>query len=367
MDAIPFFSQQAVHQHLRPAFARAWDELLANGQFILGEQVAAFEHAYADYHGVSYAIGVGNGLDALYLALRAGGIGAGDEVLVPSHTCYATWLAVVRTGATPVPVEVDAQWTIDPLRLEEKATARTRAVVPVHLYGQPCPMLVIMTIAKKYGWWVVEDNAQAQGASLYSIQTGAWGHASATSFYPTKNLGAMGDGGAVTTSRAEASEFVKHARNYGALQKDWHETEGINSRLDEWQAAVLSIKLRELDRLNAERRALAEVYFEQLAEVGDLVLPPMATPTSQPVFHLFVIQSDERDALRAHLQKQGIGTAIHYPTPIHVQPAMAHLGIEKGSLPIAERLADTVLSLPLYPGLTVSQCERVAEAIRAFY
>ncbi len=367
MEAIPFFSLEAVHQRLRAGLAQAWDDLLARGQFVLGDHATAFEHAYARYHGVSHTIGVGNGLDALYLALRAGGIGSGDDVLVPSHTCYATWLAVVRTGAKPVPVEVNETLTLDPWRAEENVTAKTKAIIPVHLYGQPCPMNLIMTMAQKYDWWVVEDNAQAQGASVHGIPTGAWGHANATSFYPTKNLGAMGDGGAVTTSRADVSEFVNRARNYGALQKDWHETEGINSRLDEWQAAVLLVKLRELDRLNAERRTLAEVYFRLLQHVGDLILPPVPTAMVQPVFHLFVIQSKQREALRAHLQKHGIGSAVHYPTPIHLQPAMAHLGLKRGSLPMAERLADTVLSLPLYPGLTVAQCERVAKTIRAFF
>ncbi|MCU0418225.1 MAG: DegT/DnrJ/EryC1/StrS family aminotransferase [Cyclobacteriaceae bacterium] len=367
MEPIPFFSLEAVHARIRPALMHAWDNMLLNGHFILHERVAAFEQAYAHYHGVAHAVGVGNGLDALYLALRAGGIGPGHEVLVPSHTCYATWLAVVRTGATPVPVEVDASLTINPHRVEEKVTHKTKAIVPVHLYGHPCQMDAIMAWATKYEWWVVEDNAQAQGASIHGIQTGAWGHANATSFYPTKNIGALGDGGAITTTHASVAEFVTHARNYGAARKDRHETEGINSRLDEWQAAVLLIKLRELDRLNAERRALAEVYFRLLQNVGDLVLPPKPTDQAQPVFHLFVIQTNVRDALRAHLQKHGIDTAVHYPTPIHRQPAMAHLGLAKGSLPMAERLAQTVLSLPLYPGLTVSQCERVAEAIRQFF
>ena len=312
-------------------------------------------------------MGVGNGLDALALALRALKIGPGDEVLVPATTYIATWLAVTQVGATPVPVEPDpATSNLDPARIAVVLTPRTRAIMPVHLYGQPCRMSEIMAFARLHGLIVVEDNAQAQGASFEGQLTGSFGAASGTSFYPTKNLGALGDAGAITTNNAAVADQLRQLRNYGSTRKYQHELVGYNSRLDELQAAVLRVKLSQLPAWTSERQQLAAWYTAYLAEVPGLRLPTVVAG-AVPVWHLYVVHTPQRDALQQHLAAQGIGTLIHYPVPPHRQPAYAYLGLAAGSLPIAEALAATCLSLPLWPGMTEEMVVAVAKAVREFF
>ncbi len=353
---------------MRQELAKAFDEVVSRNEFILGSSLEAFEKEYAAYHGVKFCVGVGNGLDALVCALKALGIGLGDHVVVPSHTCYATWLAVERAGAVPIPVEVEARtFTIDPDRIIPAITAKTKAILPVHLYGHPCAMDRIMSIARQHQLWVIEDNAQAQGAMFKNKMTGSWGHVNATSFYPTKNLGALGDGGAVTTNDQQAYNFVLSFRNYGAQLKNVFKTTGINSRLDEVQAALLRIKLRQLNQWNDERRKIASYYHELLTDVGDLVLPPLGDDDYKPVFHLYVVQTEHRDELQNYLNEHGIGTAIHYPIPVHLQEAFSKLGYLPGDFPLAEKLSKTILSLPLWPGLRTDQIERIADTIKHYF
>lgn len=358
---IPFFppsSQRATYRaELLAAMARVYD----SGWYVLGEEVAAFEQEYAALSGVAHAIGVGNGLEALTLALRALGVGPGDEVLVPSNTYIATWLAVTHTGATPVPVEPDpATSNLDPARLAAALTPQTRAIVPVHLYGQPCRMQELLAFAQRHGLLVVEDNAQAQGAAFEGRPTGSFGQANATSFYPTKNLGALGDAGAITTSDAALAQQLRQLRSYGSDQKNHHVLPGYNSRLDELQAAVLRVKLRYLATWTQQRQQLAAWYGEQLADVPGLRLPAVAAG-AEPVWHLYVVHTPRREALQQHLAAVGIGTLVHYPVPPHLQPAYAGLGLATGALPIAEELADTCLSLPLWPGMTEAMVALVSQ------
>lgn len=365
--AIPFFSvhamQAAVREEVLAATARVYDA----GWFVLGPEVAQFEQAYSAFNGVAHTVGVGNGLEALTLALRALGIGPGDEVLVPSNTYIATWLAVSHVGAVPVPVEPDpATSNLDPERLLAAITPRTRAIMPVHLYGQPCRMPEIMTLASRHGLLVVEDNAQAHGATFRGQLTGSFGAASGTSFYPTKNLGALGDGGAITTNDGELAHHLRQLCNYGASHKNQHNLLGYNSRLDELQAAVLQIKLRYLPAWTAQRRELAAWYTHYLADIAGLRLPAVAAG-AEPVWHLYVVHTARRDALRQHLAASGIDTLIHYPTPPHRQPAYAHLSLASGTLLIAEELAATCLSLPLWPGMTEQMIVAIAASIRQFY
>lgn len=334
--------------------------------YILGEELALFEQAYSEFNKVAHTIGVGNGLDALTLAFRALGIGPGDEVLVPSNTYIATWLAVSHVGATPVPVEPDpATNNLDPSRLAAALSPRTRAIVPVHLYGQPCLMTEIMAFAAQHSLLVVEDNAQAQGATFYGQLTGSFGHANATSFYPTKNLGALGDAGAITTSSSDLADRIRMLRNYGSAQKNLHELPGYNSRLDELQAAFLRVKLRHLAHWTQQRRQVAAWYNTHLAGIADLRLPTVAAG-AEPVWHLYVVHTPHREALRQYLATAGIETLVHYPIPPHLQPVYQALGILAGALSIAEELAATCLSLPLWPGMTEEMVIAVASAIRGF-
>jgi dTDP-4-amino-4,6-dideoxygalactose transaminase len=352
----------AVRAETLAAMARVYD----SNWYVLGEEVAQFEQAYSQFSGVAHTVGVGNGLEALTLALRALGIGPGDEVLVPSNTYIATWLAVTHVGATPVPVEPDpATSNLDPARLAAARTRRTRAILPVHLYGQPCRMPEILAFAARHGLTVVEDNAQAHGATFAGQLTGSFGAVNATSFYPTKNLGALGDAGAVTTNDAALAGQLRRLRSYGAAQKNHHELPGYNSRLDELQAAVLRVKLHYLPTWTAQRRQLAAWYTACLAGTPGLRLPAVAAGAA-PVWHLYVVHMARRDALRQHLAAQGIETLVHYPVPPHLQPAYAPLGWPAGSLPIAENLAATCLSLPLWPGMTEGMVAAVAGAVRVF-
>jgi dTDP-4-amino-4,6-dideoxygalactose transaminase len=367
MYPIPFFSLERQHQTISQELMKAFAVAIKRGRFILDDQVRCFEEELAAYQKLKFCVTVGNGHDAIFISLKTLGVGRGDEVLVPSHTCHATWLAVVNTGAKPVPVEVDAiTYNINPTLIEESITRKTKAIIPVHLYGNPCLMDKIMAIAKENNLFVVEDNAQAHGAVLKNKMTGSWGHCSATSFYPTKNLGAFGDGGAILTNDKKYFEFAKVFSNYGSQRKDVQSMLGINSRLDELQAAVLRIKLKKLQAWNKARKANANLYFDLLSNL-DIQLPPPESKMAKPVFHQFVIQTKHRDKLKRYLEGNGIETAIHYPTAIHLQKAYSFLGYKKGSLPIAEKLSQTVLSLPIWPGLKTSEIERVCSAIRKFF
>jgi dTDP-4-amino-4,6-dideoxygalactose transaminase len=334
---------------------------------VLGERVSTFESGFAAFTGVTHCVGTGNGHDALVLSLRATGLGRGDEVIVPANTYIATWLAVTNAGCTIIPVEPDVRTcNIDVQQIEAHITPRTRAILPVHLYGSPCDMDAIGSIAARYSLTIIEDNAQGHGAIWKGRRTGSFGKVNATSFYPTKNLGALGDGGAVTTSDDAIAARVRRLRNYGFSSKDVCGEVGINSRLDELQAAVLSIKLKRLGEWNARRRAIARRYDEGLAGVGDLVLP-YAAPGAEHVYHLYVIRSGLRDGLKGYLEAKGIGTMVHYPIPPHLQGAYAWMGYHGGMFPITEAMADQLLSLPVWPGMSEGQVERVVEAVRGFF
>lgn len=356
-----------MHTPIREEMVEAATRVIDSGTYILGPEVQAFEKAFSTYCGVQHCIGVGNGLEALHLALRALGIGPGDEVLVPSNTYIATLLAVSYTGATPVLVEPRAHTAnLNPENLEGALTNRTKAIIPVHLYGQACEMRPIMTFAAKHDLKVIEDNAQSQGATCEGRRTGSWGHLNATSFYPGKNIGALGDAGAITTDDEHLAEQVQMWRNYGSTVKYYNQVQGYNSRLDELQAVLLAVKLRALDDWNKERQRLARIYHHSLSGVGDLKLPAVA-PGCTSVYHLFPIRSERRNVLQGHLQGLGIGTLIHYPVPPHLQQAYANQGWKEGQFPIAEDHARTLLSLPLFPGLTEEEQQVVISGVKAFF
>lgn len=366
MTGVPFLSLDHLHAQLRDELLRSFESFLDSGRYILGERVEAFEEAYARYSGTRFCVGVGSGFDALFLALRALGIGTGDEVIVPSNTYIATWLAVSSTGADVVPVEPDPRTAnIDPARIDQAVTSRTRAVIPVHLFGQTCDMNAVVKIADRHGFAVVEDNAQAQGAEYRGRPAGSFGRINATSFYPTKILGALGDAGAVTTDDAELAHHIRAMRNHGSGRKHFHEVIGVNSRLDEIQAAFLTVKLGHVGEWIEDRRLAAGWYREALRGVEGLVLPHIE-PGSSHVYHLFVVRSRHRDRLRAHLADHDIGTMVHYPVPPHLQEAYRGLGLDSGRFPVAEELADTSLSLPLFVGITREQVKTVAEHIVEF-
>lgn len=360
---IPFLDLKAAYVELKGEIDAAVARVLDSGWYILGAEVEAFEQEYADYCAAEHCIGLANGLDALHLGLRALDIGAGDEVIVPSNTYIASWLAVSQCGATPVPVEPDPQtYNIDPARIEAAITSRTRAIMPVHLYGQPADLDAIVAIARHHGLRVIEDAAQAHGARYRGQRIGAHGDLVAWSFYPGKNLGAFGDAGAVTTNDAALAARLRVLRNYGSRVKYVNDEAGWNSRLDPLQAAALRVKLKHLDGWNARRRALADAYAQQLAGL-DLQLPQVPG-WAEPAWHLYVIQTADREALQKRLAEQGIGSLIHYPIPPHRQQAYAAAGIAAGSLPIAEAMADRVLSLPLGPQLAPTAIAQIAAALR---
>jgi dTDP-4-amino-4,6-dideoxygalactose transaminase len=359
---VEFLNLRQVNAPYEAAIREAVDRVLRSGWYILASENEAFEREFAQYCGVDHCIGMANGLDALTLALRAMDIGPGDEVIVPSHTFVATWLAVSHVGAVPVPVEPDpATYNIDPARIEGAVGPRTRAIVPVHLYGQPADMGPILDIARRHRLRVLEDAAQAHGARHGGSRLGGHGDAVAWSFYPGKNLGALGDGGAVTTRDPELAQRLRLLRNYGSAVKYRHEVVGQNSRLDELQAAVLRVKLPGLDDGNRHRARIAAAYLEGLRTTG-LGLPSVA-PDVQPVWHLFVVRHRQRDEFARRLAQAGIATVIHYPVPPHLQPAYAPLGIVPGSLPVAERLAAQVLSLPMSPAQSDADTRRVIETV----
>ena len=363
---IPFLSFGPQNDAVREQVLAAVAGVFNSQAYVLGPAVQQFEQQYAHFSGTRYCVGVANGLDALFLALKALGITAGDEVIVPSNTYIATWLAVSQLGAVPVPVEPDfATYNLDPARVEAAITPRTRALLPVHLYGQACEMDALLAIAHRHQLWVVEDNAQAPGATYNGQPTGSFGHASGTSFYPGKNLGALGDAGAITINDEDLAHHLRALRNYGSHRKYYNDIIGHNSRLDELQAAILSVKLPQLPAWTRQRQQLAAWYHEHLADIPDLVLPATA-PGATHVYHLYVVRTPRRDALQRYLTAQGIGTLIHYPVPPHRQPAYASLGLPPDGFPLADALAQTSLSLPLWPGMTEAQVRTVSEAIRTF-
>lgn len=362
---IPFLDLGAAYRELQTEIDAAVARSLASGYYIGGPEVDAFEAEFASYCGATYAVGVANGLDALHLALRAMDVGPGDEVIVPSNTYIATWLAVSQCGATPVPVEPDARtYNIDPALIEAAITPRTKVILPVHLYGQPADMDPILAIARKHGLKVLEDGAQAHGARYKGQRLGAHGDAVAWSFYPGKNLGAMGDGGAVTTNDPQMADRIRVLRNYGSRVRYVNEVQGYNSRLDPLQAAILRVKLEHLDEWNARRRAVAQLYQDGFSGSG-LTLPHVPE-WAEPVWHLYVVQHSQRDALHKMLADNEVGSLIHYPIPPHLQQAYAESGWEKGRFPLAEHMADHVLSLPIGPSLETQQAEAVRRVVNQF-
>lgn len=360
---IPFLDLRAAYLELKAEIDTAVARVLDSGRYILGPEVEAFEAEWADFCGARHAVGVANGLDALMLSLRALDVGPGDEVIVPSNTFIATWLAVSSVGASPVPVEPEpTTYNIDTALIEEAITPRTRVILPVHLYGLPADMDPILDIAKRHGLRVIEDAAQAHAACYKGRRIGAHGDAVCWSFYPGKNLGAMGDAGAVTTNDATLSERIASLRNYGSHQKYLNDEAGVNSRLDPVQAAVLRVKLRVLEDWTERRRAAASVYNDGLADT-ELILPHVPD-WAEHVFHLYVVCSNDRDVLQAQLTNAGVGTQIHYPVPPHMQQAYSNQQIAFERLPLSRDLAAKVLSLPIGPHLTGKEQGRILEAVK---
>jgi dTDP-4-amino-4,6-dideoxygalactose transaminase len=367
MPNIPFLNLAGQHDQIHEEIAQAISGVVDSSQFVLGKRLADFEKDYAAYIGTNWCCGVGNGLDAILLSLLALDVGTNDEVIVPTNTSIATWLAVTKAGAKVIPVEPSLDtYNIDPKNIEQYISTQTKAIVPVHLYGRACDMTRIMSIAERYNLKVVEDNAQASGAEWNGRKTGSIGHCNAASFYPTKNLGAMGDGGAITTSSNELYDRTVMLRNYGSEKKYLNERLGINSRLDELQAAILSVKLKYLQEWNQQRIHTAAIYAEKLRGIGDLVLPLAAKDLSH-VYHLYVVRTKKRDELQQHLLNHGIETLIHYPVPPHLQKAYGFYGYSKGRFPIAEELASTCLSLPLWVGMPERSVDEVCKKIKGFY
>ncbi len=362
---IPFVSFKPLEQELDVALREAFDRVLRSSWYIDGKEDKAFEEAFAAWCHREHCIGVGNGLDALMLVLKAWGIGAGDEVIVPSNTYIATALAVTYVGATPVFVEPDIRtYNIDPSKIEAAITERTKAIMPVHLYGQACDMDPILEIAKKHGLYVLEDCAQAHGATYKGRVISSFGHAAGFSFYPGKNLGALGDSGAVVTDDAALAAKVRALGNYGSDYKYHHIYKGNNSRLDELQAAFLSAKLPTMDKVNADRRATAQKYLAGIT--NPKVVLPYVLPDCEPVWHVFAIRCQQREALAAHLTEKGIGVNKHYPIPMHLQECYRDLNIPEGTLPIAEEISATQLSIPMYYGMTDEQVQYVIDAVNEF-
>lgn len=360
---IPFLDLKASYVELKDELDAAYRRVMESGWYILGTEVAEFERDFAEYCGAEHCIGVGNGLDALHLILRALEIGEGDEVIVPANTYIATWLAVLYCGATPVPVEPeDSTYTLNPGLIERALTRRTKAVMPVHLYGMTADMDAINEVARNNGLKVIEDAAQAQGARYKGKRAGILADAAGFSFYPGKNLGAFGDAGAVVTHDADLADRVRLLRNYGSRVKYHNEAIGFNSRLDELQAAGLRVKLRVLDRWNARRAIVASRYLDALQDLG--LRLPIVPSWAEHIWHLFVIRSSRRDDLQKGLEAAGIGTMIHYPVPPHLQPALSSLHWAAGSLPITEAVHREVLSLPIGPHLSADNVDTIIEAVR---
>lgn len=359
--SIPFLDLKASYLELKNEIDTAVARVLDSGWYILGSEVECFEEEFASFCDTNHAIGVADGLDALHLALRAMDVGPDDEVIVPSNTFIATWLAVSECGATPVPVEPDMlSYNLDPARLEEAITPKTKAIIPVHLYGHPADLDPILSIAQKYNLWVLEDAAQAHGARYKGKRIGGHGDAAAWSFYPGKNLGALGDGGAVTTRHADLAEKIRELRNYGSKEKYVHKVKGFNSRLDPIQAAVLRVKLARLDDWNARRKEIAHNYLSSIN--NSAINLPRVAEYVDPVWHLFIVRTEHRVALQQHLTDAGVSTLIHYPTPPHQQKAYAM----DVSLPLAEQLACEVLSLPIGPQLSHANVLKIIQALNSW-
>ncbi len=360
---IPILDLLPTYLELKDELDAAWQRVMQGGWYIAGQALEEFESNFAKFCGVEHCIGVANGLDALHLVLRAWAVGPGDEVIVPSNTFIASWLAVTYAGATPVPVEPDPlTHTIDCARIEAAVTSRTKVLMPVHLYGQPADMTAISALAKKHNLRVLEDSAQAHGATYAGRRAGSLGAAAGWSFYPGKNLGAFGDGGAITTDDPALAHQLRGLRSYGSTKRYHHDVQGFNSRLDELQAALLQVKLLHLPQWNARRQAIAAMYNEKLQNIRGLRLPGLV-PDAQHVWHLYVIASDRRDILAQKLRERGVGTLVHYPIPPHRSGAYAashgHL-----HLPVADTLAAEILSLPMGPHLSLADAAFVADAVR---
>ena len=363
---VPFLDLKPAYRELQVDLDATGRRVMESGWYILGQEVEAFEREFAAYCGAKHCVGVGNGLDALILILRSYEIGLDSEVIVPANTYIATWLAISYAGAMPVPVEPDLQtYNLDPGRIEDAITARTRAIIPVHLYGQPAAMEAIREIALRHGLKVIEDAAQAHGGVYEGKRAGNLGDAAAFSFYPTKNLGAFGDAGAVVTNDDGIADRVRVLRNYGSRARYHNEIKGVNSRLDPLQANFLRVKLQHLDEWNARRSKVAGQYLEALNGCPDLILPGVA-PGAEPAWHLFVLRHLRRDKLRKHLSEAGIGTLVHYPVPPHLSGAYADGGWKRGDFPLTEELADTVLSIPVGPHLDGDGIAFVIHTLQVF-
>ena len=364
---VPFLDVGAGYRELRDELDRAYARVMESGRYIGGEEVEAFEREFAASCGARRAVGVGNGLDALTIALRARDIGPGDEVIVPAHTFIATWLAVARVGATIVPVDVAPETLLLDVQAAGAAlTPRTAAIVPVHLYGAPADMSALAAMTTGHGLLLLGDAAQAHGARQGDRNVGALGDVAAFSFYPAKNAGAFGDAGALTTDDDSLATRARGLRNYGSSGPYRFAEPGLNSRLDPLQAAFLRVKLAALNRWNERRRAVADTYLTELRDVPDLILPPAPRTGAEPVWHLFCVRHPRRDALAEHLARMGIGTQIHYPEPPHRSAAFADLGFRAGSFPVTETAAGTLLSLPIGPHLAEADVQAVVDAVHAF-
>jgi dTDP-4-amino-4,6-dideoxygalactose transaminase len=363
---VPFVDLRSEHRILRDELNEAIQQVMDRSDFALGKDVSLFEEEFARFCGTEYAVGVDSGLAALELGLRAYGIGPGDEVIVPAHTFVATAAAATFAGARPVFVDVEkSTYNMDIGQIEAAINTRTRAIIPVHLYGLPAEMEPILDLAEKHGLVVIEDACQAHGARYQGRRAGSMGHAAAFSFYPTKNLGGCGDAGMLVTDDASVVEQVRAMRNCGQREKYYHELPPFNHRMDTLQAAILRVKLRYLDGWIEARRRNAALYDELLAGSG--VVTPVETPHATHVYHLYVIRTPERDELQAHLREQGIGVAIHYPVPVHLQPYYAGNGFRRGQFPVTEQVCDQILSLPMFPGMTIEQVQHVAAEVTRFF
>lgn len=363
MNLIPFLDLKAINLSYQKELDSTFSRVLDSGWYVLGGEVSSFESEFSAYCGANFCVGVGNGLEAMHLILRAWGVGPGDEVIVPSNTYIATWLAVNYVGARPVPVEPDQNFNIDPLKIEQKITKNTKAIIAVHLYGHPASMDCICRIAKSRGLKVLEDAAQAHGALYKGRRVGSLGDAAAFSFYPGKNLGALGDGGCVTTSDPVLADKIRSLRNYGSHVKYQNEFIGFNSRLDELQAAFLREKLPYLDRDNGRRKLIAEFYLNELNDLSRIT-PPAVSNDVSPVWHLFVIRNAKRDQLQKRLTELGVGTMVHYPIPPHLQKAYEPMGWLKGAFPISEAIHSEVLSLPMGPTMTLENAQEVVRRLK---
>lgn len=364
---IPFLSFESMHGLIKKEMLHAFEDFYDSFSYILGPNLEEFERQYAKYNNTNHSIGVSNGLDALFLSLKSLGIAKGDEVIIPANTYIATALAVTYLGAKPIFVEPNEDtYNLNADLIESAISPKTKAIMPVHLYGQACEMDKIMAIANKCNLSVVEDNAQAHGAKYMNKKTGSWGHVNGTSFYPGKNLGALGDGGAITTDSDLLAKKIKLLRNYGSGEKYKNEIIGHNMRFDEIQAKFLIIKLKYLDIWIKQRQEIANKYNEKLNSIGDIIIP-YVNPNSTHSYHLYVIRTNKRNELQKYLHNNGIGTLIHYPIPPHLQEAYNYLGYKLGDFPIAEKLSNTMLSLPIWPGMNEEQINYICKMINKFY